>query len=329
MAQDFERNNRTGRSTERNETRDNSENRYSSTRQGRSRYGSDARQSNFSRNAATEETSKVPSRRNVASANTPLGNPLVQGEEVTVRINKALADAGVCSRRAADELIAQGAVSVNGFPVTSPGMKLRPGKDSLSVNGRKITIAAPATRNFTYLLMNKPIEIVTTVKDPEGRRTVIDLLPPFQRKKRLFPVGRLDFYSEGLLILTDDGDLTHRLTHPSWHLDKVYEVRLRGAVSDEALNTMRRGMTLAEGEELAPVEIFIRRHNEDQTVITMTLVQGINRQIRRMCRDLGLTILKLRRIRQGNLELGNLPSGTIRLLTPEEITELRASVGLE
>lgn len=240
-----------------------------------------------------------------------------------VRLNKALADAGVCSRRKADMLISQGAVCVNGQRITNMGERILPGKDTITVNGRPLTFRQVRC----HLLLHKPVQVVSTVKDPEGRTTVLDILPAPWRSKRLYPVGRLDFFSEGLLVLTDDGDLAHRLTHPRHHLDKIYHVLVREPVSEVALRNMRGGMILAEGEKLAPVRVRPLPSSHG-TLLEMTLQQGLNRQIRRMCRDMGLTILKLTRVAQGPLSLGDLPCGAVRPLTSSELEALRQAVGL-
>lgn len=245
-----------------------------------------------------------------------------------VRLNKALALAGICSRRAADDLIAQGAVGINGKVVTTPGVKVVLSKDVVTVNGVTVNLNT-SRQTFTYVIVNKPVRVVTTVKDPQGRTTILDILPSEMKDARLFPVGRLDFFSEGLLLLTDDGDLTYRLTHPKWHLPKVYRVRIRGTVPDSALKTMRSGMTLAEGEELAPVKVNVLREENGVTTLELHLMQGINRQIRRMCRDLNLTILSLKRFRHGPLDLGNLDKGKARYLDATEIAMLRRATGLE
>lgn len=247
--------------------------------------------------------------------------------DTLVRINKALADAGVCSRRKAEELILQGLVRVNGEPVTNLGRKVNMAADTITVDGKPV--AAAATR--TYLLMHKPVRVMCTVKDPQGRPTIMDILPQRWRSVRLFPVGRLDFFSEGLLILTDDGPLAQLLAHPRHHLPKTYEVLVRGAVPVAALETMRRGMTLAEGEKLAPVEVqalpssawsWDKTPHARDTVLRMVLHQGVNRQIRRMCRDLNLTILRLIRVSQGPLQLGTLSAGGLRPLTDSELAIL-------
>lgn len=259
--------------------------------------------------------------------------------EKTIRINKALADAGVCSRRRADELVAAGRVRVNGETVTSPGLQVAPGVDRLEVDGKPI---AAEEQTPCYLLLNKPVRVVSTAYDPEGRTTVLDLVPAQWKKRRLYPAGRLDFFSEGLVLLTDDGELTNRIVHPRHHMPRVYRVLVRGDVNERALDTMRRGMTLAEGEKLAPVEIRVlpgRMHDlsglskdadkpagQQGTLLEMTLHQGLNRQIRRMCRDMRLTILRLVRVAQGPLRIGVMRPGEVRELTPAEVAALKKAV---
>lgn len=241
-----------------------------------------------------------------------------------VRLNKALADAGVCSRRKADDLIRSGRVSVNGLVVLEMGLRIDPAKDAVALDGRPVDLA-PAGQEQAYFMLNKPVQVVSTAHDPQGRTTVLDLLPPQMRGKRLYPVGRLDFFSEGLLLLTNDGELTLRLTHPRYHLPRVYVVRLRQKPGKEALESMRRGMTLAEGEKLAPVGVALK---EDGRTLTLTLHQGLNRQIRRMCRDLNLTILTLTRVSIGPLHLGDLAKGACRPLQADELAALKKAVGL-
>ena len=258
-----------------------------------------------------------------------------------VRLNKALADAGLCSRRKADELVFDGRVTINGRRAESPGERVKAG-DRVTVDGRPVRLRdmAPSSGKERregwkpcWLMLNKPVEIVSTASDPQGRRTVLDFVPPAWRSRRLFPVGRLDYFSEGLILLTDDGELANRLSHPRWHLPRRYEVLVRpegGASVEEALRVMARGMVLEEGEKLAPVEgeILPKRPNQRGILLSLTLHQGLNRQIRRMCRDLGLTVLRLRRVSQGMLRLGSLPSGKTRELTREEILALRKAVDL-
>ena len=244
------------------------------------------------------------------------------GTEDSLRLNKAIAASGLCSRRKADEFILAGRVVVNGVPEVNPGRQVQP-SDAVAVDGRLLN----AVQNFCYLMLYKPVQVVCTVSDPEGRPTVMDYLPEDVRKLRLYPVGRLDYFSEGLLLLTNDGQLAQRLTHPRHHQPKVYEVLVRGAVPGAALAAMRRGMVLAEGEKLMPVEVDARPA-ANGTLMRMVLHQGINRQIRRMCRDFGLTILRLKRVAQGPLELGRLALGAARHLSTAEVAALKKSVAI-
>lgn len=241
-----------------------------------------------------------------------------------VRLNKAIAAAGLCSRRKADELILAGQVLVNGVLEANPARHVLP-DDCIAVNGRELT----AAQEYCYLLLHKPVQTVCTVSDPEGRPTVMEYLPAGIRHLRLYPVGRLDYFSEGLLLLTNDGELAQRLTHPRHHQPKVYEVLVRGPVPETALAAMRQGMRLAEGQDLLPVDVERKTANSgNNTLLRMVLCQGVNRQIRRMCRDLGLTILRLRRVAQGPLDLGELTPGQARQLTAREVAVLRSSAGL-
>ncbi|WP_459931952.1 pseudouridine synthase [Fundidesulfovibrio butyratiphilus] len=244
-----------------------------------------------------------------------------------VRLNKALAQAGVCSRRAADELIRNGRVTVNGRPPEGMGQNVDPVRDDIRLDGAPIR--TPGTAAPAYFLLHKPVEVVSTASDPDGRRTVLDLVRPYAGGARLFPVGRLDYFSEGLLLLTSDGELANRMTHPRWHMAKVYRLTVRGPVPEQALATMRAGMTLSEGETLAPVTARVIGHSpRGDSVIELELRQGVNRQIRRMCRDLHLTVLRLVRVAQGPLVLGDLPPGACRPLVQREIEALRSAAGL-
>ena len=249
-----------------------------------------------------------------------------------IRLNKALADAGVCSRRRADELVFSGRVRVNGTVAESPGQRVSPG-DKVSLDGRPVRLKEES-RESCWLMLIKPVRIVSTASDPEGRETVLDLVPEPWCHRRLFPVGRLDFFSEGLILLTDDGELAHRLTHPRWHLPKVYHVLVRperGEASvSAALSLMRRGMTLSEGDRLAPVDVKVLASRDSRGVLLeMVLHQGLNRQIRRMCRDVDFTVLRLKRVQEGPLMLGGLTPGSVRPLSSSEVTALRRAVGLE
>lgn len=246
-----------------------------------------------------------------------------------LRLNKAIASSGLCSRRKADELISQGRVSVNGHVVQDMGQKIDPAADQIRVDGHRLALQTPNRSDHIYILLNKPVRVVSTASDPQARTTVLDLLPESWRQRRPVPVGRLDYFSEGLLLLTTDGELVYRLTHPKWHVPKVYKVLVRGQTTQTKLHRMQQGMQLAEGENLAPVQVTSVRAGKDTSWLSMRLIQGVNRQIRRMCRDLDLTILKLIRIQEGPVLLGDLPSGKARELSALEVKALRAEVGLE
>ncbi len=242
----------------------------------------------------------------------------------SVRINKALADAGICSRRKAEELISAGKVFVNGQCVTNLGHKVTR-HDIVKVNGKTLQ----QKQEFSYLMLHKPVQTMCTASDPERRSTIFDILPRQWQEKRLFTVGRLDYFSEGLILLTDDGHFSQRLAHPRYHLPKVYHVLVREAVNNGHIATMQKGMTLSEGETLAPIKARVLQKDVRSTLLELTLHQGINRQIRRMCRDLGLTILRLVRVAQGPIELGRLAVGKARPLTEKELSALQEAVGLK
>ncbi|QGY41214.1 pseudouridine synthase [Pseudodesulfovibrio cashew] len=246
-------------------------------------------------------------------------------ETSLIRLNKFIAQSGIASRRGADDLVFAGKVTVNGVTADSPGIKVDPAKDKVAVNGQ--LIGTGGGKDIT-LILHKPVEVVTTASDPQGRTTVLDLLPKKIKEMRPFPVGRLDFFSEGLLLLTTDGDLCYRLTHPKYHLPKVYRVTVRGNVTDGILKKMRSGMTLEDGERLAPVKVVAEKPVAGTQTLEMTLIQGVNRQIRRMCQESGLTILRLHRVKQGPVALGDLKRGQWRELTPAELNALKKAVKL-
>lgn len=243
-----------------------------------------------------------------------------------IRLNKYIAQCGVSSRRGADDLVFAGRVDVNGTVAESPGVKVDPTQDQVRVDGKPISL--PGSGKNITLILHKPIETVTTAKDPQGRKTVLDLLPNEVQKMRPFPVGRLDYYSEGLLLLTTDGDLCYRLTHPKYHLPKVYRVTIRGSVPEHIIKKMRSGITLEGGDELAPIKIDAEKPMAGAQVLEMTLIQGVNRQIRRMCDQFDLTILRLRRVKQGPVSLGKLKPGQWRELSAKELAEMKNAVKL-
>jgi 23S rRNA pseudouridine2605 synthase len=248
----------------------------------------------------------------------------MQEEIPQIRLNRALATAGICSRRKADDLIRAGVVAVNGSVVLEPGLRVNPLSDTLSVHGRAVGLrAGEATADRCLLMLNKPVQVLSTARDPQGRPCVLDYLPEEFRRKRLYPVGRLDFFSEGLILLTDDGYLTHALTHPSRHIPRYYRLTVRETPTPAMLARIRAGMTLNEGDTLMPAEAEL----VGERIVSLVLRQGVNRQIRRMCRDLGLTVLRLERTGLGPLKLGDLPKGRCRPLSREETTALRKAAG--
>lgn len=245
----------------------------------------------------------------------------VEGDEQErgIRLHKFMAQAGVASRRACEALIRSGRVRVNGEPVSEMGVRVRPGVDRVEVDGR----ALKAAEDKLYVMLNKPRGYVTTVSDPEGRRTVLDLLPPMP--VRLYPVGRLDFDTEGLLLLTNDGELTHALTHPRREVAKVYLADVEGRPSPEALDRLRRGVRLEDGVT-APVLVKVGPFRDGQTQLTLTIREGRNRQIRRMLEAVGHPVTFLKRIRFGPLSLSGVKLGQWRPLTAEEVEKLQAAV---
>jgi 23S rRNA pseudouridine2605 synthase/16S rRNA pseudouridine516 synthase len=248
------------------------------------------------------------------------------GEE-RERLQKFLARAGVASRRHAEELIAAGLVTVNGEIVREQGVRVRPERDEVCVRGEHIP---PPGDAHLYLMMNKPVNTMTTSDDPEGRRTVLDLLPASFASRRVYPVGRLDWESEGLLLLTDDGELTLRLTHPRYALPKEYSALVAGEPSQAELRRMERGLLLdGETRPTAPARVRSLRVEDGDTWISVEIHEGRNRQVRRMLDEIGHPVLRLRRVRVGPLALGGLAPGESRELRPNEIAALRAAVGLK
>lgn len=238
------------------------------------------------------------------------------------RLQKLLSMAGVASRRASEELITQGRVEVNGQTVRTLGSKADPATDTIKVDGRRLKFDI-RTR---YILLYKPKGVVTTRRDPEGRPTVVELLRGV--RDYVYPVGRLDYDSEGVLLLTSDGDLAAKLTHPRHAVERVYEAVVAGEPSDEALDKLRRGVFL-DGERTSPAEV--RRAGragsgrQDLTRLTITLREGRNRQVRRMCASIGHPVRTLTRVRMGPITLGDLRPGQWRDLSEREIRLLRAA----
>lgn len=238
-----------------------------------------------------------------------------------IRINKLLSHAGIASRRMADELITQGRVELNGHVVTELGTKADPERDDVRVDGRRLG-KAPERR---YLLLNKPRGIVSTRTDPQQRRTVIDLVAMAGIKGYFYPVGRLDFDSEGVMLLTNDGDFAERVTHPRYELERTYEAQVAGVPDAKDIDRLRKGVTI-EGHRTLPAKVRVLREvggkGSTGAVIELTICEGRNRQVRRMCDAIGHPVDKLRRTRIGTISAGGLKPGDIRDLTPGEIQAL-------
>jgi len=241
-----------------------------------------------------------------------------------IRLQKFISDCGVLSRRAAEEEIKAGHVTVNGEKAEL-GQKVDPVHDVVCLGRRRICLPlVHGQRQYTYILLHKPVGYVTTMADEQGRPSIADLLQGV--KKRLYPVGRLDMYSDGLLLCTDDGELTNRLTHPSHSVEKIYLATITGKLTAEQIRALGEPIDI-DGRMTRPVET--RRmaectvNQKPATVVQFTLLEGRNRQIRRMCEAHDQKVLRLTRIRMGKIDLGTLPSGKWRYLTEEEIAYLK------
>jgi 23S rRNA pseudouridine2605 synthase len=232
------------------------------------------------------------------------------------RIQKIISAAGITSRRAAEELITEGRVRVNGTVVTELGTKADASKDHIKVDGKLINPKQPPT----YLMLNKPAGFVTTMSDPEGRPTVQDLLKGI--KVRVYPVGRLDYNTEGLLLMTNDGDFAHLITHPKHEFPKTYLAKVKGVVEDGQIDNLEKGIYLDDGKT-APAKIKKIRKEEANSWLEITIHEGRKRQVRRMFDRVGHSVIKLKRIKTGNLMLGDLAEGSYRYLTPAEVLGLR------
>ncbi len=233
------------------------------------------------------------------------------------RLQKIISQAGIASRRHAEELITAGRVTVNGRVVVELGTKVEPGRDVVAVDGRPV-----AGEDKFYVLLNKPRGVVTTLSDPRGRKTVSELVADLPA--RLYPVGRLDYNTEGLLILTNDGELTHALTHPSHGIDKTYVTTVVGRPSEEKLDRLRLGITLEDGVT-APARVRLTGYDLETNTATLTIVihEGRNRQIRRMCQAIGHPVEKLKRTAFAFLTLEGVGRGRYRHLEREEVDRLR------
>lgn len=233
-----------------------------------------------------------------------------------IRLQKFISDTGLMSRRAAEEEIKNGNFAVNGH-LAEPGVKIDPSRDTVTYKGKRI---AYRKKEYTYIMMNKPRGYLSSTSDDRGRKCVTDLLVGVDA--RVYPVGRLDLISEGMLLLTDDGELKNRLTHPSHSLPKVYRVKVGGSVTEEQLNILTSELVIDE-YKIKPVEVKITDTDESGTVMKMTLLEGRNRQIRKMCEIAGLTVRRLSRISIGNLKLDGLPVSKWRYLSDDEVEYLK------
>ena len=234
----------------------------------------------------------------------------------SVRLQKFFTDCGILSRRAAEEEIKAGKVTVNGI-VAELGQKISPDTDIVVYKGKRISL--PQSKEFVYILLNKPCGIVTSAKDEKGRVCVTDIV---KAGTRVYPVGRLDLNSQGLLLLTNDGELTNKLTHPRHEIPKIYEVEVKGAISKEQLSALNESMVL-DGYVIMPVKTELISKGEASSVLKMTLFEGRNRQIRKMCELQGLKVIKLTRVAIGPIKIDGLASGKWRYLTQEEINILK------
>lgn len=234
----------------------------------------------------------------------------------TIKLQKYFSDCAIMSRRAAEEEIKNGKVTVNGN-VATLGLRIDPERDVIIYKGRKIL---PPKRAKTYILLNKPKGFVTTLSDEKGRATVVTLIEDLG--VRVYPVGRLDYNSDGLLLLTDDGELTNRLTHPKHEIPKIYHVKVKGKIGDEQLARLSSALVI-DGYRIRPVSVEVLKEEPTSTTLKMTLYEGRNRQIRKMCAICDLSVKSLTRVALGKIKLGDLPSGKWRYLTSKEIEYLK------
>lgn len=238
------------------------------------------------------------------------------------RLNKIISMSGIASRRRADELISSGLVTVNGRVETGLGSKAIWGVDSITVDSQAI----PDRPRKIYVMLHKPFGYVSTLRDPEGRPIIRDLIQDI--KERIYSVGRLDFDSSGLLILTNDGELAHRVMHPRFHVPRTYKVTIEGSLSDVSVERLRKGVSLDDGTT-SPAHVRIIDRQQGRSVVRITIFEGRSREIRRMFEAVGHKTLKLIRIGHGSLHLGALKVGKYRHLKDSEVKTLRTSVGLD
>ena len=238
-----------------------------------------------------------------------------------VRLQKFLAESGVASRRKSEELIDQGKVRVNG-KVAMIGDKIDPKKDTVTVNGKKIV----KTKTFTYIVLHKPRGFITTMSDEMDRKCVAELIKDVPG--RVYPVGRLDRDSEGMLLFTNDGAFANAMTHPTKHVPKTYRVTVRPSISEEQITALTQGVII-DDRKTAPAEVRVITKEEGRVVLEIILYEGRNRQIRKMCEEVGLEVARLKRTAIGSIKLGMLKQGDWRDLTEDEVRKLMIAAGLE
>lgn len=233
-----------------------------------------------------------------------------------VRLQKYIAMCGKASRRKAEEMIERGRVSVNGQRITELGTKVEIGADTVSVDGKALEI----TSKKYYIMLNKPVGVVSTVSDERGRPTVVDLLKE-EISTRIFPVGRLDYDTEGLLLMTNDGDFAYRIAHPKFEMDKTYIASVGSGLTIAGINKLRRGVVI-DGFKTSPAEVELLESDTSTNLVKITIHEGKNRQVRKMFEAVGVKVKALKRVSIGRVELGNLPYGRWRYLTSHEIDYL-------
>ena len=238
-----------------------------------------------------------------------------------VRLQKFLAESGVASRRKSEELIDQGKVKVNGR-VAMIGDKIDPKKDTVTVNGKKIV----KTKTFTYVVLHKPRGFITTMNDEMDRKCVAELIKDVPG--RVYPVGRLDRDSEGMLLFTNDGAFANAMTHPTKHVPKTYRVTVRPSITEDQITALTQGVII-DDRKTAPAEVRVVTKEEGRVVLEIILYEGRNRQIRKMCEEVGLEVARLKRTAIGSIKLGMLKQGAWRNLTEDEVRKLMIAAGLE
>lgn len=235
-----------------------------------------------------------------------------------MRINKYIASSGICSRRAAEELVTSGKVKINGKPVTALATDVDEENDTVTVDGQKISLVT----RLIYIMLYKPKGCICSLSDEKGRKTVFDYLEDFQNK-RIFPIGRLDYDTEGLLLLTNDGALSNKLTQPINEISKTYVAKIEGEIEESDLARLRNGVTV-DGVKLRRCKIKVLDRDEKFTRLEITIYEGKNREIHKMFETVGKTVAFLKRIKIGDLKLGGLSRGAYRYLTPKEVAYLNS-----